>query len=71
MIQAELKRRLQQEARLNKPKRRDLQVLGTLEHMRGIQSSDDEDRHSTEHEQTFNGSHGKYQQGNQFLSQRH
>ncbi|XP_070787751.1 factor associated with metabolism and energy [Pituophis catenifer annectens] len=56
--EAELKRRLQQEARLNKPKMRDLHLLGTLEHMRGTQSSDDEDRHSTEHEQTFNGSHG-------------
>lgn len=48
---------------------RDLHVLGTLEHMRGTQSSDDEDRHSTEHEQTFNGSHGKYHQSNPFLSQ--
>ncbi|XP_032092201.1 uncharacterized protein CCDC198-like [Thamnophis elegans] len=56
--EAELKKRLQQEARLNKPKRRDLHVLGTLEHMQGTQSSDDEDQHSTEHEQTFNGSHG-------------
>ncbi|XP_058018720.1 uncharacterized protein CCDC198 [Ahaetulla prasina] len=56
--EAELKRRLQQEARLNKPKMRDLHVLGTLEHMQGTQSSDDEDQHSTEHEQTFNGSHG-------------
>ncbi|XP_070605872.1 factor associated with metabolism and energy [Erythrolamprus reginae] len=56
--EAELKRRLQQEARLNKPKMRDHNVLGTLEYMRRTQSSDDEDQHSTEHEQTFNGSHG-------------
>ncbi|XP_063146567.1 factor associated with metabolism and energy [Candoia aspera] len=56
--EAELKRRLQQEARLNKPKMRDLHLLGTLEHMQGTRSSDDEQPHSTEHDQTFNGSHG-------------
>ncbi|ETE73797.1 hypothetical protein L345_00370, partial [Ophiophagus hannah] len=55
---AELKRRLQQEARLNKPKMRDLHMLGTFEHVLGTQSSDDEEQHSTEHDQTFNGSHG-------------
>ncbi|XP_026525856.1 uncharacterized protein CCDC198 [Notechis scutatus] len=56
--EAELKRRLQQEARLNKPKMRDLHVLGTFEHVLGTQSSDDEEQHSTEHDKTFNGSHG-------------
>ncbi|KAM3850888.1 factor associated with metabolism and energy [Vipera latastei] len=55
--EAELKRRLQQEARLNKPKMRDLHLLGTLEYMQGTRSSDEEEQHSIEHEQTFNGSH--------------
>ncbi|XP_039176210.1 uncharacterized protein CCDC198 [Crotalus tigris] len=56
--EAELKRRLQQEARLNRPKMRDLHLLGTLEYMQGTRSSDEEEQHSAEHEQTFNGSHG-------------
>ncbi|KAM6462549.1 factor associated with metabolism and energy isoform 2-T2 [Liasis olivaceus] len=51
--EAELKRRLQQEARLNKPKLRDLHLLGTFEHMQGTRSSDDEELHCTEHDQTF------------------
>ncbi|XP_029143171.1 uncharacterized protein CCDC198 [Protobothrops mucrosquamatus] len=67
--EAELKKRLQQEARFNKPKTRDLHLLGTLEYMQGTRSSDEEEQHSTEHEQTFNGSHGKYHQGNRFSCQ--
>ncbi|XP_015747038.1 uncharacterized protein CCDC198 isoform X2 [Python bivittatus] len=56
--EAELKRRLQQEARLNKPKLRDLHLLGTFEHMQGTRSSDDEELHCTEHDQIFNRSCG-------------
>ncbi|XP_063003748.1 factor associated with metabolism and energy [Elgaria multicarinata webbii] len=56
--EAELKRRLHQEARLNQPKTRDLNIQGTRGHVQINNSSeDDEDLFAIERDQTFNGHH--------------
>ncbi|CAI5764800.1 Uncharacterized protein PODLI_1B006901 [Podarcis lilfordi] len=57
--EAELKRCLQQEARLNKPKARDLSISETLGCVPGNNSSEDEELLALERDQTFDGDHGE------------
>lgn len=59
LTQAELKRCLQEEARLNKPKARDLSISETLGCVPGNNSSEDEELLALERDQTFDGDHGK------------
>ncbi|XP_066480390.1 factor associated with metabolism and energy [Tiliqua scincoides] len=56
--EAELKRCLQQEPRLNNP-RRDLTAQQMLGRLQRDNSSDDEDLLAIEHDQTFNGDYGE------------
>nr|XP_028584926.1 uncharacterized protein CCDC198 [Podarcis muralis] len=56
--EAELKRCLQEEARLNKPKARDLSISETLGCVPGNNSSEDEELLALERDQTFDGDHG-------------